>query len=52
MKYSRFIHDTLSGKNGICWDYYHRITDTQTILDEHDAEVFIQNYFKDGAKYL
>ena len=52
MKYSQFIQETLSSKNGIQWNYYQRSMDIQCVLDGKHAEGFIQDYFNAGAKYL
>lgn len=52
MKYSQFIQETLSSKNGIQWNYYQKSLDIQCVLDGKHAESFIQDYFNAGAKYL
>ena len=52
MKYSEFIHNTLSNQNGIRWNYYQAPMNTDSILDAENASGFIKKYFQNGEKNL
>ena len=52
MKYSEFIHNTLSNQNSIRWNYYQAPMNTDSILDAEKASGFIKEYFQNGEKNL